>query len=101
MATSRTRAPQRWYTSERTGVPDRSTGFWIPDRELRLRGGGKHYNYVKGALQRGLSHVGEAAATRRIPAGTLVRVSLARWWKPEDADPDFEERCYQQLSGWY
>ena len=36
-----------------------------------------------------------------IPAGTLVRVSLARWWRPEDSEPNFEERCYLQLSGWY
>lgn len=25
----------------------------------------------------------------------------ARRWKPRDADPSFEERCYAQLSGWY
>ena len=32
-----------------------------------------------------------------IPANTLVRVSLARWW----ANNNDEERCYLQLSGWY
>ncbi len=34
-----------------------------------------------------------------IPQGTLLRLSLAHWWTPEDADT--EERCYLQLSGWY
>ena len=35
-----------------------------------------------------------------IPAGTLVRVSLAHWWRPED-DHTGELRCYVQLSGWF
>ncbi len=33
-----------------------------------------------------------------IPAGTLLRVSLARWWSPNE---NTEERCYLQLSGYY
>lgn len=87
------------YISEALGVPDRSIGFWVPDRDLVLRADGKHYDYDPHS--RGLSYVGEPEAIPRIPAGTLVRVSLARWWKPRDADPAFEERCYLQLSGWY
>jgi ATP-dependent DNA helicase RecQ len=35
-----------------------------------------------------------------IPAGTLLRVSLAHWWRPRE-DADVEPRCYVQLSGWY
>jgi hypothetical protein len=50
---------------------------------------------------RHLSYVGVQDAVDVITAGQLVRVSLARWWRPENADPDFEERCYAQLSGWY
>lgn len=37
--------------------------------------------------------------TQKINSGTLVRLSLANWWKPEDAE--VESRCYLQLSGWY
>ena len=29
-----------------------------------------------------------------------MRVSLARWWRPEDT-PEVEEKCYAQLSGWF
>jgi ATP-dependent DNA helicase RecQ len=35
-----------------------------------------------------------------IPAGTLLRVSLAHWWRPAEK-PEEEERCYVQLSGWF
>ena len=34
-----------------------------------------------------------------IPKGKIIRLSLAKWWKPEDSD--IELRCYLQLSGWY
>lgn len=88
------------YICVRTGVPANSTGFWIPDRDLRLEaeeGAKPRYSY----RNRLISNVGENSSIPNIPAGTLVRVSLARWWKPKDSDPSFEERCYLQLSGWY
>jgi hypothetical protein len=44
---------------------------------------------------------GMEAPVARIEAGQLVRVSLAGWWRPREADPGFEERCYAQLSGWF
>ena len=88
------------YVSRRR-VPTGSTGFWIPDCDLKLRDDKKHYDYVTRQLRRGLSYVGEASPIENILAGTLVRVSLARWWKPRDAESGFEERCYLQLSGWY
>ena len=78
-----------------------STGFWIPDRDLMLRADAKHYDYPDGCVARGLSYVGEPKPLPLLPAGTLIRVSLARWWKPDDAEPGFEERCYLQLSGWF
>ncbi|MFN0172288.1 MAG: dual OB domain-containing protein [Bryobacteraceae bacterium] len=81
-------------------VPAGATGFWIPDSPLTLdvdeRDKRGYYNN-----HRHLSYVGTEEEVDVIPAGTLVRVSLARWWKPRDADPSFEERCYAQLSGWY
>ena len=56
---------------------------------------------MNGYPLRGLKYVGEESPIKVIPAGTLVRLSLARWWRPEDSEPNFEERCYLQLSGWY
>ncbi len=85
------------YISHRTGVPDGSTAFWIPDRDLERTDDGKHYMYNRG---RRLVYVGEPEPVPVIPAGTVVRVSLATWWKPPDSDLK-EERCYLQLSGWY
>jgi hypothetical protein len=94
-------ASNNGYVAERLGIPSRSIWFWIPDRDLSLRADGRHYDYSDGLGLRGLAYVGEPAPVATISAGSLVRVSLARWWKPPDADPDFEERCYVQLSGWY
>lgn len=98
------------YTGSRNGYvespgPDRSTWFWVPDRDLGLRFDKRHYDYPSpvawGTIQQGLSYVGEAEPLNTIVAGTLVRVSLARWWKPRESDPTFPERCYLQLSGWF
>ena len=87
------------YVCERLGLPQLSTGFWLPDRDLTLREDGKHYDHRQGSCNRGLSYVGEDPNPLAILfAKTLVRVSLARWWKSHD---DIEERCYAQLSGWY
>lgn len=90
---------------EESGLPDRSTWFWVPDRDLMFRSDGKHYDYPSRffniASPQGLSYVGEPQAVATIPAGTLVRVSLAGWWRPDDADEGFPYRCYLQLSGWF
>ena len=97
------------YTGNHNGyiesrIPDRSTHYWIPEKDLVLRDDGKHYDYPSTffgiATPHGLKYVGEPAPIPRIPAGTLVRVSLARWWRPDD-DESFPERCYLQLSGWF
>ena len=87
------------YVCERLGIPGRSTWFWIPDRSLQLRCDGRHYDY----LGDGMAYVGVSPRhedlPEALPAGTLVRVSLARWWRPDDSDS--EMRCYLQMSGWY
>jgi hypothetical protein len=86
----------------KSDVSNRATGFWIPSKDLNLEQDerGKDGYYPKNDY-RHLSYVGTQDPFANINAGQLVRVSLARWWKPADADPDFEERCYAQLSGWY
>ena len=83
------------YISHRIGLPDQSTGFWISDRDLDFDNDKYYY-----APNRRLAFVGVTEPLERIPRNTLIRVSLARWWRPEN-DPSFEERCYVQLSGWY
>jgi len=84
---------------EAPNVPARSTWFWTPDRDLQHANidGKGYYRYAGYEM----SYVGVDPPVQMLPAGTLVRVSLARWWKPPDAGPGFPERCYLQLSGWY
>lgn len=83
------------YISESTGVPDYSVGFWRPERALVKESNSKKYLYEGSG--RHLPYVGVAPLLERVEPGTLVRVSLARWWCPDDAD--IELRCYLQLSG--
>lgn len=84
---------------EAPGIPPQSTGFWLPEQDLQRVGQGGRIYYRHGFHE--LSYVGVTPAIATIGAGCLVRVSLARWWKPDDADDDFPQRCYLQLSGWY
>ena len=47
-----------------------------------------------------LTFVGFQEPIEIIPAGMLLRVSLAHRWRPKD-QPDAEERHYAQISGWF
>ena len=92
-----------FYISE-DNIPNNSTCFWICDKEIRRSdyNGKVRYRYHDGTRQWGynITYVGlEENPAQIIPQGTLIRLSLAHWWSPEDADT--EERCYLQLSGWY
>lgn len=97
------------YINEEGGIPQHSVGFWISNQPLRrhiLRGtrddGSEYesirYNYPNINGWRNLAFVGYDEAIKVIPAGTLIRVSLARWW---DRNGQTEDRCSLQLSGWY
>jgi hypothetical protein len=79
--------------------PAHSIGFWLSDKPLSYND--DHYFYPIGGilLRRKLKYKGLPDPIPTIPAHTLLRVSLAKWWKPTDSD--LEERCYLQLSGWY
>ncbi|AXP80539.1 hypothetical protein CJ739_1450 [Mariniflexile rhizosphaerae] len=79
-------------------LPNNSVGFWICDRDLTYDGA-KYYIYNRGFLQtnKRLPYKGVLPAIPVIPAGTLIRVSLAKWFPSEHV----ESRCYLQLSGWY
>lgn len=90
------------YITERTGIPPHSTAFWRPDQPLQRTDESKRIRYrypgpVGGCT---LTFVGFQEPVETIPAGALVRVSLAHWWRPED-DHSGELRCYGQLSGWF
>jgi hypothetical protein len=89
-------------------IPSQSVGFWLLDRNLEkcteTRNGEEkiYYEYKEGSVfaqTRRIPYVGFSTSIDIIPKGTLVRVSLARWWAPQDTD--IEQRCYLQLSGWY
>ena len=90
------------YISREVGIPGCSTGYWIPDRPLRRFTTAQNktrYRYESNSSPVCITYVGFQPSIDVIPAGTLVRVSLARWWAPENSE--VEERCYLQLSGWY
>ncbi len=89
------------YIAARTGIPAYSTLFWRPDRPLRrdLTGKRIRYRYPTSGGGQTLAFVGFQEPPEEIPAGALVRVSLAHWWRPQE-HPEAELRCYLQLSGW-
>lgn len=80
--------------------PAHSVGFWISDKPLSYDND-EHYLYPTGSplTRRKLKYKGIPEAIETIPPNTLLRVSLPKWWKPENSD--MEKRCYVQLSGWY
>ncbi len=90
------------YIAERTGIPPFSTTFWRPDQPLQRTDESKRIRYRYPTADGGctLTFVGFQEPVETIPAGALVRVSLAHWWRPED-DHTGELRCYVQLSGWF
>ena len=90
------------YIADKDNLPQNSVGFWIPDNDLTFSDTDGHYSYPAQGRQfeKKIKYVGFKPPVPTIPAGTLTRVSLARWWAPEDAEME-EKRCYLQLSGWY
>jgi hypothetical protein len=96
------------YISRHGTTPPCSTGYWLPDRDLTLtRIEDRMYYQMEYDFERRGEHlmgtlriryVGFAEPIATISAQTLVRVSLARWWRLRAQD---EERCYLQLSGWF
>ena len=90
------------YIAVRGDIPSYSTMFWRPDQPLirdveerRIR-----YRYPTENGGCTLTFVGFQEPLETIPAGMLLRVSLAHRWRPKD-QPDAEERYYVQISGWF
>lgn len=86
------------YISAGASLPPQSVGFWLTHESLTRRDYQDKTRYALRQHRLKITYVGVAAPVEVIPAGTLLRVSLARWWKPKEA---IEARCYLQLSGWY
>lgn len=82
------------------GVPKHSVGFWISDKQLTKSIYYDKPRYSYRSLDRWYSipYVGFDKPIEVIPAGTLIRISLARWWNTNGTT---EQRCPLQLSGWY
>ncbi|MFD2918587.1 hypothetical protein ACFS6H_02625 [Terrimonas rubra] len=81
-------------------IPTQSVGFWIPNQTLRKNIYYKKTRYSCNSNDTwyNIPYIGYDDAVKIIPAGTLIRVSLARWW---DQMGTTELRCPLQLSGWY
>ncbi len=78
-------------------LPMVSVGFWIPDRNLIYQSSEPYYRYLRFRMK----YVGVENPPQQINKGRLVRVSLARWFKPDEADDQLPERCFLQISGVY
>jgi hypothetical protein len=80
-------------------VPESSVGFWMPTQDLRLdASAGARYVARWGSEAVSVAYVGLEEPLSLIPSGTLVRVSLARWFAPGNTG---FEACWLQISGWY
>lgn len=86
-----------YFSENIKNYPSHSVGFWISDVDLRYSNGS--YIYENNGVSKQIVYKGNQTALEVIPKGRLIRLSLAKWWKPEDSD--IEARCYLQLSGWY
>jgi len=87
------------YIDRTGGVPNHSVGFWISDKDLRKNEyQGIRYQYPTSVGWRSIKYKGTEEPVDLIPAGTLIRVSLARWHAFNEGE---ELKCWLQLSGWY
>jgi hypothetical protein len=87
-------------------VPSVSLGYWIPDRDLHARRSrrtsgrvGYDVYYVDRTGPSStvkIVHSGFQQLLPTIAAGSILSLSLARWWAPKD-DPDQRERCTLQM----
>lgn len=80
----------------KNNIPQFSTQFWEIDSDLTYYDQWDKDYYLYNGIK--LKYVGFQPIVERIPKGTIVRLSLANWWKKDEV---CEERCYLQLAGWY
>jgi hypothetical protein len=88
------------FLRDRPPLPSCSTGFWHAQRPATLDGDwGNRYWFAGGGAIRSVKYSGMSWPPDTIPAGALIRFSLARW--AEFPPGVGEKRCYLQVSGWY
>jgi hypothetical protein len=89
----------RVYVPEDGPLPTQSTGYWIPDAEVlkRISFDKVRYLYTGTSTTDEFTWAGTEDPPEQIAAGTLVRVSLARWFNPSSAPAGY----YAQISGVY
>jgi hypothetical protein len=89
----------RVYVPDDGQLPSRSTGYWIPDADLvkTLSYGKTRFLYLGDGELNAFSWAGVAEPPDRIAAGTLVRISLARWHDFDSAPAGY----YTQISDIY
>lgn len=80
-------------------LPAHSVGFWELPAPLELEPGEKKRYVMNGLLPVSAPFVGLEAPPAKCPKGAIVRVSLSRWWAPDDSD--MPEACWLQISGVY
>ncbi len=97
-----TTSNNRLYIAKQSGVPPYSTTFWTTDKPLTLETDEQKLRYRYPTENGGylLTFGGFQKPLETIPANTLVRVSLAHWWCPDNTR-HVELRCYTQISGWF
>lgn len=87
------------FIDKNGGIPNHSVGFWISDKDLSRKDyQGIRYQYPAIIGWRSVKFKGLEEPIEIIPAGTLLRVSLARWKSFNEGE---EPKCWLQLSGWY
>ena len=80
-------------------LPTHSVGFWELPAPLNLEAGDKKRYSLAGGPSVSAPYVGLSGAPKQIAKGSLVRVSLSRWWAPDDGG--MPEACWLQISGHY
>ena len=92
----------RLHIASQNGIPPYSTTFWRTDQPLALETEERKLRYRYPTENSGgtFTFGGFQRPLETIPAGTLLRVSLAHWWRPENQSYP-ELRCYAQISGWF
>jgi hypothetical protein len=90
------------YLCDSNDLPNNSVGFWICHKDLTLyNSNNKNYYSYKSRIpynNKRLPYKGIDEPIQTIISGTIIRVSLAKWWQKPNTN---ESRCYLQLSGWY
>jgi len=80
-------------------LPIHSVGFWELPAPLNLEPGAKKRYTLAGSPPLNAPFVGMSETHTQIPQGAIVRVSLSRWWAPEDGS--LPEACWLQISECY